>query len=239
LPNGWHSIKLVTYDRAGNAKLYRPLNLYFNNAIYSFDFNDSFHPSQNYPISGFTDFNSVEIRITSENDDILWSQNFAGPGYIEANIPGSTFTNQGICNIIVIHQQNIRFAGLNADIKAEGASSAADSVDSISKSFRPEDYPTDANIQMAIILPDPEVRSSRLNAIQSCVEACQRRSIGVVILYNHDVVEENLRYVLMRMGKINYIYWAGHANAFADARNTIQRTNLVPFLKNNINIFSI
>jgi len=208
--NGRHKLQLVSYDSLNNATIHKPVAVDFNNMVYCLDVKDSFHSTQNFPLSGFTDMSTINISIIAENNDILWSQDFNGPNSIEANIPGSTFNGQETCAITI------------------DSVLGTSSLFSPFKEFIPEDYPiSDVSYKMAIILPDPNLYKVRKKAVKACIDACQRKGIKYITLYHHDVNQGNLENVLRDRQFIKYVYWVGHGNDYADANRTIQRTNLL------------
>lgn len=192
--NGWHTIRLVSVDMYGGVINHKPINVYFNNLLYKVTGSDYFHPDNDYKFSGFYDgSNTLEAEVTNQDGQVIWSNTYSGP-HVSITIPGATFGSEQFCALSVTEA---------------GAGSAVTKKD-LTKKFKQADCP--AGVRMVIILPNKDVFKVRKPAIFECAEACNNRNVTWVVLYHHDVTEENLTF-LYNKSSVRYIYWCGHANS--------------------------
>ena len=203
--NGWHTIRLVSFDYYGNIINHKPVNVYFNNLLYKVAGSDYFHPDDDYKYSGFYDGNSIlDAVLTDQDGQTIWSDNYTGQ-HINIVIPGATFSSEQFCELSI----------------TEGTKSGDATVTKkdLTKEFKQADWPNGA--RMVIVLPNKDVFKVRKPAIIECAEACENRSVTWVVLYHKNVTQENLTYLYNKSGT-RYIYWCGHANSHVQ---NVQRTH--------------
>ncbi|MHC4476158.1 MAG: dockerin type I domain-containing protein [Planctomycetota bacterium] len=211
--NGWHTIRLVSYDIYGSVYNHAPVDVRFNNLLHTVVGGDQFHPDEDYRLRGFYDgTDMIEAKLTNMDDVVIWSDTYSGD-HIDIVIPGPTFGSNFFCEL--------RITETPGGAAPAGAGDGIVKKD-LKKKFKKEDYPVNADVYMAIILPNPDVFDARWRGIKACATACNNRGVGWLVLYHHDVTEENLMHVLRYMTKIRYVYWMGHANSHV---GTVQRTH--------------
>lgn len=219
--NGWHIIRVVSFDYEGKVINHKSVNVYFDNLLYNVSGSDYFHPNETYEYSGFYDGGlDLEFKITNLDQQVIWSNTYSG-SYIYVSIPGSTFLNENFCELSISEvESSMAMEGMSAPVSSSSSSSVKEK--DLKKKFKEEDCPS--NVRMAIILPNKDVFKKRKSAILECAKACEKRGVSWVVLYHKNVTEKNLTF-LFNKTSLRYIYWCGHANSHVGkGSERVQRT---------------
>jgi len=104
--NGWHKVKLVSINFAGEVTNYPPIDAYFNNLLYKVSCDEHFHPDEDYHCSGFYDGGkTLEVKLIDIHGTVIWSNTYSG-NYIDITIPGSAFKTEQLCSIDINEVQS-------------------------------------------------------------------------------------------------------------------------------------
>lgn len=214
LSNGWHTIRLVSYDIYGNVTNHEPIKVYFDNLLCKTSGDDYFHPSEDFKLSGFYNVSSsVQALLTGLNGQTLWSNTYSG-NFANIVIPGTTFGSEQFCELTITE---VGGAAAGEVVTANGSKSIKKNL---KKKFKKSDYP--GVVQAVVVLPNKDVCKVRWRPIIEYAKSCGLRNVSLASLYHHDVTKEFLTF-LYNKGSLKYIYWPGHANSHvgADPRHNI------------------
>jgi hypothetical protein len=227
LPSGMHKFKFVYIIDSNSIYLTSPIETTFTNIIYEMVPNEYFHPSElnNVVLSGYY-YGSGTLTATV-HDDVsdanLWSGSYTGHS-LKINVPGSVFGDSQICRLNLSETP-----GGQAMMTSNTVGSNDETEKQLHKKFRTSDW-QGKTVRMAMILPNTDTSTIRRTGILECAKACQKRNVPWAALYEHDVNETNLAYLLRDRTDTRYVYWTGHGDSYV-GRNTktgvagVQRTN--------------
>jgi len=225
--NGWHTIRLVSTSLILGVTNHEPINVYFNNLLHRVSAGNQFHPDEDYTYRGFYDGgNTLDVQLTNQEGQVIWSNTYSG-NHINITIPGAIFESAQFCELSITEIEGVAMltTGESGPVTAAGSSSFIKK--DLTKKFKKTDWLNGA--MMVIVLPNKDVYKVRKPAIIECAKACDARGVIWVALHEHDVTEENLRYLFSKP-ICKYIYWCGHANSHVGAAvgvEGVQRTHTV------------
>jgi len=209
-PNGIHSMKLLHITDSNSIFLTSPVSTTFNNIVYSMRASLAFHPSDanNRLLGGYYyGTGTLNVQVIDEvNDVVLWSASHTGNA-LDIVVPGAVFGESRICSLSVTEEPGGGGGGAPPASEQEISELLQRKFALIDWSRQP--------VHMTIIMPNPEIFKLRKPAIVECARACELNKVTWMVLFNHDVNEANLTYILGQRPDIKYVYWVGKGGSQA------------------------